>query len=119
MEINSGFYKCLSVLLIVAGEALSILAEMRAATPNSVSPSRVYASSVGLFALSGLALVAGYMLGYRAFASIWVITVISVSSLLIIEVALCCLMFNESPSLGSKLGLACGALGFLLSLTIK
>lgn len=116
---SSGFYKCAAILLIVVGEALSIFAEMKAAAKSAAPVAHTYAESVGLFALSGLALIAGYMIGYRAFASIWLVTVISVSSLLIIEVALCYLMFEESPSLGAKLGLVCGALGFLFSLTIK
>lgn len=110
----------IAVLLIVVGEALSILSEMIAAKSyNNSRLTGIYTSSVLTFAVSGLALIAGYMIGYKAFANIWIITVISITSLLLIEVALGFILFSERPTLGAMLGFACGAVGFLLALTIK
>ena len=100
-------------LLIFGGESLAIYQEMlvaRAAKLSGLSP------KLGLWlfiwmAISGGLLLAGYFLGYLSFHNIWIVTVISIGSILIAEPLLIMLLFNEAPTLGAWIGLGCAVLG--------
>ena len=112
--------KIISIALILIGEALSILAEMLAAKfQETFAFQTTFLLNSTLFAVAGFLLISGYMIGYKAFANIWVITTISITSLLFLEVIIAYLMFHETPTTGALLGFLCGIVGFVLALTVN
>lgn len=64
---------------------------------------------------SGL-LVAGYMLGFRVFKNIWIVSVISITCILIMEPILAWTIFHQTPTKGAIIGLVLGAMGFVSAL---
>lgn len=50
-----------------------------------------------LFVISFLLLLLGYIYGYRSFNKIWIITIVSWSSILLVEPILNYFIFNELP----------------------
>lgn len=67
----------------------------------------------------GVLLVLGYMFGYQAFKNIWVVSVVSITSILIIEPALAYAVFHQVPTKGAVAGLVLGIIGLFLSLFWK
>ncbi|MBI1969695.1 hypothetical protein HYS48_03285 [Candidatus Woesearchaeota archaeon] len=63
--------------------------------------------------LGGGFLIAGYMLGFQAFQNIWVVSVVSITSILVIEPILAYTIFQQLPTKGAFLGLILGVLGFM------
>jgi hypothetical protein len=112
--------KTFSIVLILIGEAVSILAEMLAAKfQEMASFNTTFFVNSALFAVAGFSLIGGYMIGYKAFSNIWIITVISITSLLFLEVIIGYTVFREPLTLGALLGFLCGILGFILCLSVK
>jgi len=108
--------KILVIVFIFAGEALSIYAEMAGARTNSLlqQPFMQIFAKLFIFILVGSALLlAGYMLGFSAFKNIWIVSVTSITSILIIEPVLAYAFFQQLPTTGALIGLILGALGFL------
>jgi hypothetical protein len=64
-------------------------------------------------------LIAGYVISYATFKNIWVVSAVSVTSILIVEPALSYLVFRELPGRGAIIGLTLGALGFLATLLVE
>ncbi|MCX6820143.1 MAG: hypothetical protein NT019_02595 [Candidatus Adlerbacteria bacterium] len=110
--------KITPLLLLFLGETLSIGAELvgskRAAEVGS------YASTffvmLPIVILGGALLVGGYMLGYTQFKNIWIVTALSVGSILIVEPFLAFVLFHQTPTLGAGIGLCLGALGIAATL---
>lgn len=100
--------KLIAILLLIIGEAISIYVELILAKGN-----RNILSMSLIFILATPFLLYGYMLGYSVFKNIWVVSVISITSILIIEPVLAYSIFKELPSKGALLGLIFGALGFI------
>jgi hypothetical protein len=111
--------KFAAILLVFFGEVFSIGAELIA--------SKRFAAGVGsylsvflpmflLITVGGGLLVGGYMLGYTHLKNIWIITALSVGSILIVEPIMAFLMFQQLPTLGAGIGLCLGALGILAAL---
>ena len=65
---------------------------------------------------AGAILIGGYMLGYKAYGTIWVPTVVSTVGILITEPILVYVIHKETPTLGSGLGFILGALGMIVTL---
>ncbi len=76
----------------------------------------VFLPMFALITLGGAVLIAGYMLGYVHLKNIWIVTAISVGSILIVEPLLAWLLFHQMPTLGAGIGLTLGALGVLAAL---
>lgn len=68
---------------------------------------------------AGALLVAGYMFGIKYFHDIWVVAVISVTSIVIVEPIIIYFLFNETPKSGAFVGMILGILGLLSALFIK
>ena len=111
--------KFIGLLLLVAGGTLSVYSEMIAAkTYNHASGNfaSIFSKNTALIALAGAMLIAGYMVSYSAFRNIWIVSVVSVTSILIVEPGLTYFVFGELPGRGATIGLILGALGFLATL---
>lgn len=110
--------KIIPILFIIFGEALAIYSEVIAAkNVNNFLPTFLKMSSIMMIA--GIFLILGYMLGIKYFDDIWIIGVISITSIIIAEPIITYLIFSELPSKGAIIGLILGVLGLLAALFIK
>lgn len=108
--------KILVILLILGGEALSIYAELIGAHQYTVNNSPFWPLFFRMFlviAVAGALLVAGYILGLGAFKNIWIVSVMSLTSILITEPFISYAIFHELPTRGAWFGLAFGVMGCL------
>ncbi len=103
--------KLISIILLVIGEAISIYIELILAKGNQ----NIYHMSL-LFILATPFLLYGYIIGYSSFKSIWIVSIISITSILVIEPLLVWSIFKEIPSKGAIIGLGFGILGFISTL---
>ncbi len=113
------YSKILVLILILMGEALSIYAEMVGARNHSISSQpflQIFLKMFLLIVLAGGFLIAGYMLGFNVFKNIWIVSVASITSILIVEPILAWIIFHQVPTLGGILGFILGAIGLFLSI---
>lgn len=111
--------KVLVLALLFIGEALSIYAEIVGARSNSVASSsflQIFLKMFLLITLAGGFLIAGYMLGFNAFKNIWIVSVASITSILIVEPILAWAIFHQVPTVGAIVGFILGAIGLFLSI---
>ncbi len=116
---NSVFTKTLVVLFVFLGEAFSIYAEMLAARNNYFSSQPIFQTFLKGFliiTIGGGLLILGYMLGFKSFKNIWIVSVTSITSILIIEPILAYTFFHQLPTKGALIGLIFGTLGFLATI---
>ncbi|WP_054063206.1 hypothetical protein ACMGT0_17455 [Pseudomonas sp. RHF3.3-3] len=98
---------------MVVGEFCAIYSEVvtaRLAQTGNVSW-EAFSVPVLIMCLAGLCLLGAYWLGYAAVGDIWVVTVVSVTSLLILEPLVVWSLFGEVPGRGALIGFCLGALG--------
>ncbi len=113
------YSKIFVLILILMGEALSIYAEMVGARNHSISSQpflQIFLKMFLLIVLAGGFLIAGYMLGFNVFKNIWIVSVASITSILIVEPILAWIIFNQVPTIGAILGFILGAIGLFLSI---
>lgn len=112
--------KFLTILLLYLGESLIIGAEVLTAKytlANQISTSFiVLAMAVG--ALGSVLTILAYFIGIKIFNSIWTITVICITSILILEPFIIYFLTREIPGRGAFIGLLFGILGFIATLTL-
>ena len=116
---DSTLMKIIVILLIFLGESLAIGAEMFAARTHSVESKpflNVFLKMFLVIIVGGAFLIAGYMLGLGAFKSIWIVSVASITSILIMEPVIAYLVFQQLPARGAIIGFVLGMLGFLATL---
>ena len=117
--IKSTYIKILVLILIFLGEALAIYAEMTGARMNQVTQQPFLQIFLKMFLIiiigSGL-LIAGYMLGFESFKNIWIVSVISITSILIIEPILALTIFKQMPTTGALIGLVLGIIGIIAAI---
>ena len=109
----------ITLLLIFSGETLSIAAEFVASKkqlPLVGHAIRAYAGPVGLVTLGGVLLIAGYAIGFHHLRNIWIISAVSIGSILIVEPTFALLMFNQLPSRGAAIGFVLGVAGLIIAL---
>jgi hypothetical protein len=109
--------KIVAILLLLIGEALSVYSEMIAAHLHDLSSQSVsifFKSSTSI-ALAGCFLVAGYMLGYQSFRNIWIVSALSITSILIMEPFIGFIIFGQLPTTGAWIGLIFGTIGFIVT----
>ena len=110
--------KLLSVGLLFFGEALIIYAEILSAkmfyTEAKPFWSVIYHVSLVAF-FSTFLLLCGYMFGLAAFKNIWIVTVISITSILLAEPILTYSVTHQLPTKGAIAGLVLGFIGLILA----
>ncbi len=105
--------------LLFFGESLVIYAEILSAKMfyTQSRPFWFVISRVGSVALiSTFMLLCGYMFGLQAFKNIWIISVISITSILLSEPILTYFITHQLPTKGAVAGLALGFIGLILAL---
>jgi hypothetical protein len=116
---NTLSLKIIVIFLIIIGEGLAIFAEILGARTHSVSSQPFLQIFLKMFLIAVVAagfLVLGYMLGFKTFKNIWIVSVISITSILIIEPFLAYTIFQQLPTKGALIGLVFGGLGFMAAL---
>jgi hypothetical protein len=111
--------KFFTVLIIFAGETLAILAEIIAAkyfALNDAKFANIFLKALPIIIVAGILLLCGYMLGLRAFKNIWIVSAISITSILIAEPIINFTVTRQLPARGAIIGLAFGILGFISTL---
>lgn len=66
--------------------------------------------------VGSFALLAGYMLGIKAFNNIWIVSAVSISSILILEPIVAYSVFRQIPTKGAFIGFLLGAAGLIIAL---
>ena len=110
------------LVLIFAGEALAILAEIlsaRGEVRNSKKMLRLAVSMTLVIIFGGAVSIYGYMLGISLLSNIWIITVASIASILIIEPVLDYALLKQLPTRGAVLGFLLGASGMIIAILVK
>ncbi len=103
-----------AVILIFIGEFIAIYAEILTSKRFSLDQTAsIILKGFLVAAVAGAFLIAGYALGFKAFKNIWIVSVISITSILIIEPILDYTIFNQLPTRGALIGLILGAMGFI------
>jgi hypothetical protein len=116
---NSTYLKILAVLLLIIGESLSIYAEMVSARSVNLSKNPLLFVFLKMFLMMTVAggfLLLGYILGFGAFKNIWIVSVASITSILVVEPILAWTMFRQIPTIGAIIGLALGVIGFVVAM---
>jgi hypothetical protein len=114
---GSIFTKILVVALIVIGEGLAIYSEMLGAKNASTQPwLQIFFKMFLIICASGALLISGYILGFGAFKNIWVVSAISITSILIIEPIVAYALFKQLPTTGGFIGFILGAIGLIITL---
>lgn len=106
--------------LMVLGEFCAIYSEVvtaKLAQTGSHSWDAL-AVPVALMCFAGLCLLGAYWLGYVVVGDIWVVTVVSVTSLLLLEPIVVWWLFHEAPARGALIGFCLGALGMLATVLL-
>jgi hypothetical protein len=113
------YSKVLVIILLVIGESLSIYAEMMGVRNNHLASQpilRIFLLMFLLITIAGGFLIAGYMLGFNAFKNIWIVSAVSITSILIVEPILAWTIFQQLPTTGAVIGLVLGVTGLIASL---
>jgi hypothetical protein len=114
--------KTFAIILILFGEMITIYAEMLLAKNNFSNPpsfSKIFWQPFFIMVLGGTLLITGYFTGFGAFKNIWIVSVISITSILIIEPVLAYTIFHQLPTKGALIGLVLGALGFVSTMFLR
>jgi len=115
------YAKIFAILLVFLGETFFIYAEITAAKNNALFSGSFWSLALKLFLLvimAGGLLIAGYAFGFVKFKNIWIISVTSLTSILIMEPLMAYLIVKQLPTKGAFVGLILGALGFITTLTL-
>jgi drug/metabolite transporter (DMT)-like permease len=107
------------LVLIFAGEALSVYAELLGAHRFVVGQHAflgIFLRMFGLIAVAGGLLIAGYLLGYLSYKNIWIVSAFSLCSILIVEPFISWWIFHQLPTRGAFVGLLLGLVGLLFAI---
>lgn len=113
--------KFYAILILFLGEALSILAEVIAAKHFALDNNTFFKGflrALPVIIFAGALLIAGYMLGLKAFKNIWVVSALSVTSIVIAEPIINYTITGQAPTRGGLIGLIFGCLGFVAALSL-
>ncbi|MEK7159794.1 MAG: hypothetical protein AAB766_04835 [Patescibacteria group bacterium] len=111
---DSIYTKIIVLILLFVGEALTISAEIMGAKNGHLAEQpiwQIFFKMLALFTLAGGFLIAGYILGFKAFKNIWIVSAASITSILIIEPILAWTIFHQLPTTGAVVGFVLGAIG--------
>ncbi len=107
--------KLIPLLSIFLGESLAIYSEV-AGAKNITDFKMTYIKMSLVMFIAALLLIYGYMAGIRNSINIWVISAISIVSIIIMEPIVTYIIFQELPSRGALVGLLFGIAGLLSTL---
>ena len=96
-----------------------IYAEIKAARLFTFSQqpfAQVFIKIFLIMAVGGGLVVAGYMTGLKAFKNIWIVSVTSIASILLIEPIMNYLVVQQAPTRGALIGFIFGVCGLLSAL---
>lgn len=110
--------KIIPLILLFLGESLAIYSEVIAAKNLTSFWSTFWKMSL-ITTIAGIFLIAGYMLGIKYLQDIWVVSAVSIASIVVMEPIITYLVFHDLPSKGALLGLILGILAILSALFIK
>jgi len=111
--------KLLPISIIFLGEVTAILAEIYGAKFYSMPGSsfaKIFFKLLPVIIIAGILLLGGYMLGLKTFKNIWIVSVISITSILIAEPIIDYTVTKQLPTKGALIGLIFGVLGFISAL---
>jgi hypothetical protein len=111
---NLSNIKLLAIFLVFLGELFAVYAETFAVKFSLWSGG--FWKMFLIMVLGGFLLVAGYVLGYRAYQNLWIITVISITTLLIAEPLVILVFFKQIPTVGAIIGFILGIIGLFCSI---
>lgn len=109
------------IFLISIGEGLSVYAELIGAHEHALGGQAflpIFLKMFGIITLAGAFLIAGYILGYLSFRNIWILSVTSLTSILIMESMIASVIFHQWPTRGAWIGLIFGVAGLTSVLTL-
>ncbi|AZE55850.1 hypothetical protein SAMN05216475_1650 [Pseudomonas synxantha] len=106
--------------LMVIGEFCAIYSEVVTARLAHTGGGSwgAFVLPVVVMCFAGFCLLGAYWLGYRAVGDIWIVTVVSVTSLLLLEPVVVWSLFHEAPGRGALVGFCLGALGMLATILL-
>ena len=106
--------KIFIIALDFLGEALYIYGQMLGAKGDYLNSQpfwNVFLKAFLIIAIAGGTVLFGYMLGINVFKNIWVVSVISITSILLMEPILAWVFFKQIPTPGAIVGFILGAIG--------
>jgi len=115
---SSNLIKVLVIVLVALGEGFAIFAEMWAAKHYSGTGTsfwQVLLKMFLVFAIGGSLLIAGYMFGLKAFKNIWIVSVTSITSIVILEPILAYFFLQQVPTTGATIGFILGVIGLFVA----
>jgi len=118
---DSWVLKVAAIFLLLVGETVSIFIEVILARRYAFTQPfwNLFLKGFLVIALASAFLIAGYMLGFRSFKNIWVVSVISLTTILIAEPIIDYLVFRQMPTAGALIGLILAATGFVFAVFYK
>lgn len=120
MHLSPTTQKWIAIACLIIGEVISVYSEMIAARSHDLLDGTAFwvtfAKSFGLIIVAGALLIIGYMVGFKSIKNIWIVSVLSVTSILVVEPALAYGIFKQLPTKGALIGLIFGGLGFIATL---
>lgn len=111
--------RALSIALLFIGESVAIYIEVVSA--HQYRSGLFWPLFFKLFlpiAIASGFIMAGYMLGFKGFQDIWVVSFISIISIIFMEPTINYLVFNELPTKGTAIALVLGILGLVAMVTL-
>ena len=111
---NTSTLKILAVLSVFFGELLAVYAETFGVRSKLFSAEfwRIFI----IMAIGGFFLILGYIVGYKAYQNLWIVAVVSITTLLIVEPLVILIFFNQTPSIGALIGFVLGVIGLIVAL---
>jgi hypothetical protein len=112
--------KLLSICLIFLGESFGIYAEVVGAKSISQNNlfTKTFANFVVFVLISGALILSGYLVGIRAFKNIWLVSLTSILSILIVEPPLDYFVFKQFPTTGALIGFVFACIGFVATMLL-
>src|SRR4051812_18254365 len=113
--------KILILLSVFLGEGVAIYAEMSSAKHSDQGMGFIpnFFQALVFIVVAGALLIAGYMYGLKVFQNIYIVSVMSITSILLLEPLLAYLIIHQLPTKGAVIGLILGAFGLFSALFIK
>jgi len=106
--------KIWAIVLVFLGELFAVYAETFGTKFNLWSDG--FWKMFFIMIISGFLLVVGYLVGFKAYQNLWVITVISLTTLLIAEPFIIVVFFHQTPTIGAIIGFVLGIIGLVASI---